>query len=68
MSENSCKDFRSFMFMCDNNCNIIIEAKNKKEAINAFEERFEKLFNLDWKIFQVTTKIDVNNDRIDYYL
>jgi len=47
MCKNGFEDFQSFMFACDNNCNIVIEAKDKKEAIDTFEERFDKLFKLD---------------------
>jgi len=68
MCKNGFEDFQSFMFACDNNCNIVIEAKDKKEAIDTFEERFDKLFKLDWKVFNISTKVDVNNDRTDYYL
>ncbi|EQB4341609.1 hypothetical protein ACYJ2U_001836 [Clostridium botulinum] len=49
-----------------NNTVIEIEAKNKKDAIEKFEDNHKQLFNMDWSIKKVQLGIKIN-DTINYY-
>lgn len=61
-----CKNFESYMFACGNDCNIVIEAKNKINAIEIFQEQFKMRFTEDWQVFRITTRVDIEGNFIRY--
>jgi len=57
-----CKDYESYMFACEDGCNIVIEAENKRKAIEIFEKEFEIRFLQDWKVFRIITRVDIESN------
>lgn len=57
-----CKDFESYMFSCEDGCNVVIEAENKIKAIEIFQDQFKMRFLEDWKVFRITTRIDIEGN------
>lgn len=60
------KIIESYMFNCNNNANIIIEATDKIVAIQIFEREFTTLFQGDWKVYRITTRVTNSGEYIRY--
>jgi hypothetical protein len=50
------------MFACEK-ANIVIEAKDKSEAIEIFKEEYSKIFNQDWKVFRILERVDIKRNK-----
>lgn len=62
MSKTNCKDYECYMFACEK-ANIVIEAKDKSEAIEIFKEEYSKIFNQDWKVFRILERVDIKRNK-----
>jgi len=62
MCKTICKNYQCYMFSCEK-ANIIIEAKDKSEAIEIFKEEYSKIFNQDWKVFCIAERVDIKRNK-----
>ena len=63
---NEEKLIEAYMFACANNANIVIEAEDKMNAIQVFQDQYSMLFLGDWNIYRITTRINSKGEYIRY--
>jgi hypothetical protein len=62
MNKTECKNYQCYMFACEK-ANIIVEAIDKSNAIEIFKEEYSKIFNQDWKVFCIHSRIDIKRNQ-----
>ena len=52
-------EFYSFVFICENDFSVVIEAETKGKAIQKFEHEFIQKFEENWQVYRVNNRIDI---------